>query len=113
MYKRQPAAIRYQKKIADTLESLEKNGVKSTSYMRKELALIGEHIEGLLELTGQLDEVSAKASSKKHARDEARYIAKNIIPYFEKVRGHCDALEARISDAEWPLPKYRDMLFIR
>ena len=108
-----PAAIRYQKKIADTLESLEKNGVKSTSYMRKELALIGEHIEGLLELTGQLDEVSAKASSKGHARDEARYIAKNIIPYFEKVRGHCDALEARISDAEWPLPKYRDMLFIR
>ena len=28
---------------------------------------------------------------------EARYIAKNIIPYFEKVRGHCDALEARIA----------------
>jgi glutamine synthetase len=29
----------------------------------------------------------------------------------EQVRSSCDALELKIADDCWPLPKYREMLF--
>jgi glutamine synthetase len=31
----------------------------------------------------------------------------------ETARGYADALEAQVDDAVWPLPKYREMLFIK
>jgi len=30
----------------------------------------------------------------------------------DEVRSHADALEAEVADNYWPLPKYRQMLFI-
>jgi glutamine synthetase len=30
-----------------------------------------------------------------------------------EVRQHADALEVDVADNDWPLPKYREMLFIR
>ncbi len=33
--------------------------------------------------------------------------------YFEKIRHAVDQLELNIDDEDWPLPKYREMLFIR
>ena len=35
-----------------------------------------------------------------------------IIPAMDTVREHCDLLERLVSDNLWPLPKYREMLFI-
>lgn len=35
-----------------------------------------------------------------------------IVPYFDNVRGHIDALEMIVDDDVWPLPKYRELLFI-
>ena len=31
----------------------------------------------------------------------------------EKVREHVDALESLVDDKYWPIPKYRELLFIR
>jgi glutamine synthetase type III len=30
----------------------------------------------------------------------------------EEVRGACDELEVCVADQYWPLPKYREMLFL-
>ena len=35
-----------------------------------------------------------------------------VIPAMGKVREACDALELIVDDSLWPLPKYREMLFI-
>ena len=34
------------------------------------------------------------------------------VPLMESTRQHVDALEMIIDDQMWPLPKYREMLFI-
>ena len=41
------------------------------------------------------------------------YCAHEIRGLMVKVRTHVDALEAEVSDDLWPLPKYREMLFIK
>jgi glutamine synthetase len=36
-----------------------------------------------------------------------------VTPYFETIRRHVDNLELLVDDELWPLPKYRELLFIR
>jgi glutamine synthetase len=36
-----------------------------------------------------------------------------VKPYIEEIRYHIDKLEMIVDDEMWPLPKYREMLFIR
>jgi glutamine synthetase len=36
-----------------------------------------------------------------------------VMPYFEKIRYHVDKLELLVDDDLWPLPKYREMLFLK
>jgi len=33
--------------------------------------------------------------------------------YFDKIRDAVDHLELLVDDEDWPLPKYREMLFIK
>jgi glutamine synthetase len=36
-----------------------------------------------------------------------------VKPYFEKIRYNVDKLEMLVDDELWPLPKYRELLFIK
>jgi glutamine synthetase len=36
-----------------------------------------------------------------------------VKPYFDTIRYEVDKLEEIVDDALWPLPKYREMLFVR
>jgi glutamine synthetase len=42
-----------------------------------------------------------------------KYYADEIRALMDAVRVHVDNLEAEIADSQWPLPKYREMLFIK
>ena len=35
-----------------------------------------------------------------------------IVPAMDEVRRHADLLERLVDDSTWPLPKYREMLFL-
>lgn len=36
-----------------------------------------------------------------------------VAPYFDAIRYHIDKLELIVEDDMWPLPKYRELLFVR
>jgi glutamine synthetase len=36
-----------------------------------------------------------------------------VLPYMEKIRRVVDKLEMVVDDELWPLPKYRELLFLR
>lgn len=59
--------------------------------------------------------VSARKLANKITDAEERAFAycEKVFPYFEKLRYHINKLELLIDDEIWPLPKYREMLFIR
>jgi len=42
-----------------------------------------------------------------------QYCAGTVRGLMDDVRQHADALESEVADEYWPLPKYREMLFIK
>ena len=40
-------------------------------------------------------------------------MSKDIVPAMLAVRGVVDQLEKVVPDDYWPMPKYRDMLFVK
>jgi glutamine synthetase len=54
--------------------------------------------------------VANKIESEK---DKAIAYHDTVLPFFDTIRYHADKLELLIDDEMWPLPKYRELLFIR
>ena len=49
----------------------------------------------------------------KTSREKAIAYYDNVKPYFEVIRYESDKLELMIDDEQWPMPKFREMLFTR
>jgi glutamine synthetase len=47
------------------------------------------------------------------AKEKAIAYCDKVKPYFDKIRYCVDKLEIMVDDEEWPLPKYREMLFVK
>ena len=73
---------------------------------------VGAMIEKLIATRNTLDEVVAKAE---HMHDDApkqaKLLTSSVADAMAAARECSDALELKISDDLWPLPKYREMLF--
>ncbi|HEX6939646.1 MAG TPA: glutamine synthetase III [Longimicrobiales bacterium] len=106
-----PAAIRYLNDLLTAIEraddvGLDVGGVRRTA---EEVAALIDELRGVLdelvrqnaELGG--DDVHSKAE---HMRD-------HIVPAMAAVREVVDRLEKVVPDDLWPLPRYRDMLFVK
>ncbi|GIV35074.1 MAG: glutamine synthetase [Chitinophagales bacterium] len=108
-----PAALQYQKRMAETLLSLQQLGMKREAESQQALfTKLSEHIMALKEETIQMAE-EAKSLDALSPRERAEAYSRRIRSRFEKIRHHADRLELLVDDALWPLPKYRELLFIR
>ena len=45
--------------------------------------------------------------------ERAKAYKENVFSFFETIRYHVDKLELLVDDEIWPLPKYRELLFIK
>jgi glutamine synthetase len=46
-------------------------------------------------------------------REKAILYHDTVAKFFDEIRDHIDRMEEVIDDQLWPLPKYRELLFIR
>ncbi len=111
-----PAAIKYQNELIDNVLGLQEVGLKENMYKAQVdlLEEVSENISGMRKAIAKL--TAEKDKADKHEDDaKKRAIAycDNVKPYFETIRQHSDALEAIVDDELWPLPKYRELLFLR
>jgi glutamine synthetase len=104
-----PAAYRYQGELATTAASLKSLG--KSVHMGT--------LETVTTLVGQLEEATGKLSEAvdhKGAKDvtaEAKHFRDDVIPAMQRVRTIADQLEQIVADDLWPLPRYREILFIK
>ena len=88
----------------DTVEAFAKAemvGVSSgTCALKEELVEIGSGLDNLKAGVKKLDEALNGTDSE------------TILCAMKALRTTVDALEHKVADAKWPLPKYRDMLFL-
>jgi glutamine synthetase len=53
-----------------------------------------------------------KKSNQMKLVSKSKAYCKKVLPYLSIIRRHCDKLELLVEDELWPLPKYRELLFI-
>ena len=89
---------------------------KATKLNERNLKLIEEIAERTSTIESLVDElVAARKVANKIEDEHEKAIAyhDNILPFFDQIRRQIDKLELIVDDASWPLPKYRELLFVR
>lgn len=112
-----PTAIRYQNQLLENVKGIkEVFGQGYQQYAQDSIDLIKEisaHNTVIKKQVGQLRVLRAEAKVMHTAQQKAEHFCFVIKPVLEEIRKHIDALEMRIDDEMWPLPKYRELLFMR
>jgi glutamine synthetase len=106
-----PAALRYQKEVGDSVTSAKTAGAASEAGTEL-LSTLVSTINDLSRGVKTLEKAEAHASDG-DAFAHAKYIKEHVIPAMLEVRKAADTLETIVSDDLWPLPTYREMLFIK
>jgi len=106
-----PAALEYQRKVADSVAAVKAAGGKSVAGKK------------LLDwLTKKVDEFKRRANVLEHAlghesngsaEKHAKHFRDVVIPAMAALREAGDELELEMPHETWPLATYREMLFIK
>ena len=73
---------------------------------------MAELVDTALEASEELKRAREKAEAVSDVESRAEAYCEKVKPYFDKVRNAVDSLELLMPAHEWPLPKYREMLFL-
>ncbi|MDZ7740409.1 MAG: glutamine synthetase III [Bacteroidota bacterium] len=113
-----PVAIRYQNLLIENAKGLkevldQKTYVKLSRNQLTSIKEISEHITEIKSNVEAMKEERKKANRMQSTDEMAKAYYENVRPYLESIRYHVDKLELMVDDMLWPMPKYRELLFIR
>jgi len=104
-----PAAMKYLSDLASTSTAAAALGITVDTATASAVAT---HADAMLGAVARLAAASARhdfESTEAHMQ----FCAGELRSLMDEVRTHVDALELEVADEQWPLPKYREMLFIK
>ena len=109
-----PAALRYQTDVATTLRATkEALGTADVSAAEKVLKDVAGLTSKLKSAVDKLDEIRGKADQGKHDEtSHAVFYRDQVKTAIDEVRAAADLLELIVEDQYWPIPKYRELLFM-
>lgn len=113
-----PVAVRYQSVLLDNVTKL--SALYPMEKVREmaagELGTIENISEHTRIIKSQVERmVDARREANRIESERAKAIAyhDNVVPCMDVIRYHIDKLELMVDNEMWPLPKYRELLFIR
>ncbi|MEK9501478.1 glutamine synthetase III family protein [Gaopeijia maritima] len=106
-----PAASRYLSDLLQCMERADDVGIKVAGVEATARA-VAEAVDGLVEALDHLVKQNAELGGEE-VHDKAEHMRANIIPAMNAVRERGDELEKMVPDDLWPVPTYRDMLFVK
>lgn len=110
-----PAAVSYQNLLVNNLKGLKELGIKNGD-LKGQLDLLertSKHINTIIEKVEAMRLTRKRLNEVEHARERAIGYCDEVKPFFDEIRYHADKLELIVDDELWPLPKYRELLFIK
>ena len=112
-----PVATRYQSFLVDNVVKLKSlfSGVKGATIVAHDLETIEKISAHMDVIKTEVDRmVSARKAANRITEEREKAIAyhDNVVPPMETIRYHIDKLELMVDNEMWPLPKYRELLFI-
>jgi glutamine synthetase len=113
-----PVATRYQSVLLDNVSKMKDifEGEEFDEVASGEIRIIKDiacHISKARSLAADMEADVDEICGIEGERAKAIAFHDRVLPYLERVREHVDALEMIVDDQMWPLPKYRELLFIR
>lgn len=107
-----PASLNYLKSVAKSCDEVtEVLDLKRTGVLSAYLKNIHTAVEKGLEKVQELEKVRAKAEDLPLHKRALSY-SHEVMDKMEELREAADALENLVEDQLWPLPKYREILFM-
>ena len=106
-----PAALRYQREVAESIAAGKAAGAAQPAGLEtfgNLVATINELQHGITAL-----EKAVGHAAEGEPYDHAKHARDHIIPALLTTREAADKLETIVADDLWPLPTYREMLFIK
>jgi glutamine synthetase len=111
-----PAAIEYQNRVATAIvQTKAAVGGINLTHQENLLRDIAEKVNHLSSSLETLESAITHSAGDEHAEDllhHASVYQSKVIPAMNDVRKVADDLELIVDDALWPLPKFREMLYI-
>lgn len=113
-----PAATRYQSLLLDNVYKIKQlfKGEKADRIARQDMESIEKISDHIAAIRGEVEAMVKerhKANRKPNEREKAIAYHDYIAPALENIRHHIDELELMVDNEIWPLPKYRELLFLR
>ncbi|HEX3359041.1 MAG TPA: glutamine synthetase III [Tepidisphaeraceae bacterium] len=106
-----PAALRYQKDVGESIAAAKAAGASSAAGTE----MFGILVSTINEFTSAIKtlEKAVNHHAEGEPFDHAKHAREHIFSALAVVRESGDKLEAMVADDLWPLPTYREMLFIK
>jgi len=108
-----PTAINYQNKLIVNANGLKNLGVDASEIVST-IEEVSKHIGNVRRLANEMIEERKRVNKITDLREQAiEYCDSVKEKYFEPLRYAVDKLELYVDDEDWPLVKYRELLFWR
>jgi glutamine synthetase len=114
-----PTVIAYQNVLIDNVRGLrdlfsnDKEFMEMASPQKQTIRKISEHLKTVREKVKEMVDKRKEANQITDIAKRAEIYSTVIKPYIEEIRYSIDKLELIVDNQMWPLPKYRELLFIR
>jgi glutamine synthetase len=105
-----PAALEYQKQIGQSVAAVKAGGASSVQGKK----LLATYTKLVDQLKTQADGLAALLDhSGGSAEKHAKYMRDKVVPAMARLRAVGDEIEVLTPHETWPLPTYREMLFVK
>ncbi len=106
-----PSAYRYQGEVAQSVSAVKAAGgsAKESRRTLDNVCRLTDEFKTRLDHLQELLEHEANGNAEKHAK----YFRDKVIPAMNALRETADDLECIVPHDVWPLPTYREMLFVK
>lgn len=113
-----PAAVRYQSLLLDNVYKIRQlfKGEKADRISAQDMSNIEEIADNISAIKSGVEKMVKERHKANRMTDErSKAIAYHdaVAPLMEDIRARIDSLELMVDNEIWPLPKYRELLFIR
>jgi len=113
-----PIAIKYQNTLIENVKGLKEildlqTYGKVSKNELEIIAKISHHISEIKKGVDQMIQERKVANKIEDEMEQAIAYDTKVRPWLDTIRKHVDKLELLVDDQLWPLPKYRELLFVK
>ena len=111
-----PTALAYQNTLIQNVKGMKEimgaDADAMTENERELIRKVSDHVKTIRSSVQEMIDARKAANKIEDEREKAYAYDEKVRPYLDKIRYHVDKLELIVDNEMWPLPKYREMLFM-